>query len=179
MERGKFRCGAATSGDRRRVCPRPFAVRNRRKPSGVDRGYADPVVVHEYVPENNALHLIPCQFVRGDPVDFFLLQCCKKAFHSRVVKAMSRAAEALNKSCLTECGFECFAGVLTSAVTMKDRSADLFPVLQSKLRHGSGAEFLFHIAVHCYRKYLAVVAIENCRQVQLSVTALYFGNVGK
>lgn len=49
----KFRCGAATSGDRRRVCPRPFAVRNRRKPSGVDRGYADPVVVHEYVPENN------------------------------------------------------------------------------------------------------------------------------
>ena len=81
-ERRKFRCGAAVSGYRRR--PRPFAVRSRRKSSGVDRGYADPVVVHEYVSENNALHLIPRQSVRRDPVDFFLfhitVHCCRKDF---------------------------------------------------------------------------------------------------
>ena len=145
----KFRCGAAASGYRRHFCFRPFAVRSRRKPSGVDRGYADPVVVHEYVSENNALHLIPCQSVRRDPVDLFLLQGCKKAFHSRIVKAMPRAAEALNKSCLPERSPECLAGVLTSPVTVKDRSADLFPVLQSKLRYGSDAELLLHVVVHC------------------------------
>ena len=81
-ERRKFRCGAEVSGYRRR--PRPFAVRSRRKSSGVERGYADPVVVHEYVSENNAPHLIPRQSVRRDPVDFFLLHiavhCCRKDF---------------------------------------------------------------------------------------------------
>lgn len=39
---------AAPSGCRLRVCFRPFAVCNRRKSSGIDRGYADSVVVHEY-----------------------------------------------------------------------------------------------------------------------------------
>ena len=107
-------CGAATSGDRLRVRFSPFAVRSRRKSSGFDRGYADPVIVHEYVPENDALHLTLRQFVRGDPVDFFLLQGCKKAFHSRIVKAISGTAEALNKPCLPKHGSECFSGMLTS-----------------------------------------------------------------
>ena len=178
-ERRKFRCGAAPSGCRLRVCFRPFAVCNRRKSSGIDRGYADSVVVHEYVPENNALHLIPSQLVCGDPVDLFLLQCRKKAFHSCVIKAMPCTAETLDKPCLSECGSECFAGVLTSSVTVKDRSSDLLPVLQFKLCHGSDAKLLLHIAIHCYGKDLSVVAIENCRYVQFSVTALYFGNVGK
>ena len=92
---------------------------------------------------------------------------------------MSCAAEALNKPCLSECGSERFAGVPASSVTVKDRSADLLPVLQFKLCHGSDAKLLLHIAIHCYGKDLAVVAIENCRYVQFSVIALYFGNVGK
>lgn len=68
---------------------------------------------------------------------------------------------------------------LTSSVTVKDCSADLLPVLQFKLCHGSDAKLLLHIAIHCYGKNLSVVAIENCRYIQFSVTALYFGNVGK
>ena len=149
-ERRKFRCGAVPTGYRRRICFRPFAVCNRRKPSGIDRGYADSVIVHEYVPENNALHLIPCQLVCGDPVDLFLLQGRKKALHSGIIKAMSCAAETLNKPRLPKCGSECFAGVLTSSVTVKDRSADLLSVLQFKLCHGSDAKLLLHIAIHCY-----------------------------
>lgn len=92
---------------------------------------------------------------------------------------MTCTAETLNKPCLSECGSECFAGVLTSSVTVKDCSADLLPVLQFKLCHGSDAKLLLHIAIHCYGKNLSVVAIENCRYIQFSVTALYFGNVGK
>lgn len=113
-------------------------IRSRRKSSGIDRGYADPVIVHEYVPENDALHLIPRQFVRGDPVDFFLLQGCKKAFHSRIVKAISGTAEALNKSCIPERSPECLAGVLTSPpVSVKDRSADFFRIaIQAPSRFG-------------------------------------------
>lgn len=38
-------------------------IRSRRKSSGFDRGYADPVIVHEYVPENDALHLTLRQLV--------------------------------------------------------------------------------------------------------------------
>lgn len=52
-------------------------------------------------------------------------------------------------------------------------------LLQFKLCHGSDAKLLLHIAIHCYGKDLSVVAIENCRYVQFSVIALYFGNVGK
>lgn len=178
-ERRKYRCGAAPSGCRRRVCFRPFAVCNRRKSSRIDRGYADSVILYEYVPENDALHLIPCQFVRRDPVNLFLLQGRKKAFHSCVIKAMPCTAKTLNKPCLSEGASECFAGVLTSSVAVKNRSADLLPVLQCKLCHGSDAKLLLHIAIHCYGKDFSVVAIENCRYVQFSVIALYFGNVGK
>ena len=99
-ERRKFRCGAVPTGYRRRICFRPFAVCDGRQTSGIDRGYADSVIVHEYVPENDALHLISCPFVRGDPVDLFLLQGCEKTFHSRIVKAMSGTAETLKQPCL-------------------------------------------------------------------------------
>ncbi len=67
-------CGAATSGDRLRVRFSPFAVRSRRKSSGFDRGYADPVIVHEYVPENDALHLTLRQLV----ADFSFFRGAKK-----------------------------------------------------------------------------------------------------
>lgn len=178
-ERRKFRCGAAPSGRHRRVCFRPFAVCNRRKSSGIDRGYADSVVVHEYVPENDALHLLPCQLIGGYPVYLFFFQGCEKAFHFCVIKAMPCTAETLNKPCLSECSPECFAGVLTSSVTVKYRSADLLPVLQFELCHGSDAKLLFHIAIHCYGKDFSVVAVKNWRYVQFSVIALYSGNVGK
>ena len=62
-ERRIFRCGAATSGDRLRVRFSPFAICNRGNLSGIDRGYANPVIVHEYVPENDALHLTLRQLV--------------------------------------------------------------------------------------------------------------------
>lgn len=150
-----------------------------RHPSGIDRGYADPVVVDECVSENNAFDLLPCQFVRGDPVDLFLLQGRKKALHPRVVKAMSRPAEALGKSCPFERISECFAGILTSSVAVKDCAAELFSILHFKLLYGSDAKLLLHIAVHCNGKDLTVVAIENRRQIQLAVITLDLGNVGK
>ena len=50
-------------GDIRRVRFSPFAICNRGNLSGIDRGYADPVIVHEYVPENDALHLTLRQLV--------------------------------------------------------------------------------------------------------------------
>lgn len=49
-------------------------IRSRRKSSGIDRGYADPVIVHEYVPENDALHLTLRQFV----ADFSFFRGAKK-----------------------------------------------------------------------------------------------------
>ena len=67
-------CGAATSGDRLRVRFSPFAICNRGNLSGIDRGYADPVIVHEYVPENDALHLTLRQFV----ADFSFFRGAKK-----------------------------------------------------------------------------------------------------
>ena len=149
MSNKKCRCGAAPSGCRRRVYFRPFAVCNRRKSSRIDRGYADSVIIYEYVPENDALHLITYQFVRRDPVVLFL-QGRKKASHSCVIKAMSCTAETLNKPCLSEGASECFTGVLTSSITVKNRSANLLPVLQCKLCHGSYAKLLLHIAIHRY-----------------------------
>ena len=97
------------SGDRLRVRFSPFAICNRGNLSGIDRGYADPVIVHEYVPENDALHLTLRQLV----ADFSFFKVAK-AFHSRIVKAISGTAEDLNKPCLPKHGSECFSGMLTS-----------------------------------------------------------------
>ena len=85
----------AASGGGRCVRFRPFAIRDRRKSSGVDRGYADPVVVDEDISENNTLDLIPRQLICRDSVDFFFLQGGKKTFHAGIVKAMPGAAETL------------------------------------------------------------------------------------
>ena len=161
----KFRCGAAASGRRGLVRLRPLSVGNRRHSSGIDRGYPDPIVIDEYIPENNTLYLIPRQLVCRNPVDLFLFQSGKKAFHPGIVKAMSGAAEALLKSCLAECRSERFAGILTSSVTVKDSSVKLLAVLQFKFFYSSDTKLFLHVVIHCNGKNLAVIAIQNGRQV--------------
>ena len=102
----------------------------------IDRGYSDTIVVNEYVSENDALDLLPGQLIRGYPVYLFFFQGRKKALHSDVVKAMSRAAQTLYESCLFQGVSERFAGILASPVAVKDRSFELLPVLQLQFLYG-------------------------------------------
>ena len=147
-ERRIFRCGAATSGDRLRARFSPFAICNRGNLSGIDRGYADPVIVHEYVPENDALHLTLRQFV----ADFSFFKVAKSFPFSH---CQSNLRYRWGSEQVLHPGAQSWMPrrLLTSPVAVKDRSADLFPVLQSKLRCGSDAALLLHIAVHCCGGY--------------------------
>ena len=66
------------------------------KPIGFRGVDPDAVVVNENVSENDRLHLLPGQPVRGNAVVFFLLQRCPEALHSCIVKAMTGSAQALH-----------------------------------------------------------------------------------
>lgn len=137
-ERRIFRCGAATSGDRLRVRFSPFAICNRGNLSGIDRGYADPVIVHEYVPENDALHLTLRQFV----ADFSFFRGAKKLS----ILALSKQSPVPLRLWTSPASRSV---VLNASLVywLPPRSLwkiapQTFSVLQSKLRHGSDAEFL-------------------------------------
>ena len=137
-ERRIFRCGAATSGDRLRVRFSPFAICNRGNLSGIDRGYANPVIVHEYVPENDALHLTLRQLV----ADFSFFKVAK-SFPFSYCQSNLRYRWGFEQALSPEARFWMLLWYADfPPVTVKDRSADLFHVLQSKLRRGSDANFL-------------------------------------
>ena len=92
---------------------------------------------------------------------------------------MPGAAEALYKPRIFQNCPECLTGILASSVTVKDGYFELLAVLQFKFLNGSDTKLFLHIAIHSNRKDLAVVTIENCRKIQLSVIALYLCDVRK
>ena len=69
---------------------------------------------------------------------------------------MPRAAQTLYQSCLSQSLSERFAGILASAVTVKDRSFYLFSVLRFQFIYGSNAQLLLHIVVHGDRKNCSI-----------------------
>ena len=93
---------------------------------------------------------------------------------------MSRAAEALHKSCVFQCFFERFTCVLASSVAVKDYSFQLLlAISQFKFLYGSDAQFLLHIVLHCHGKNFSVEAIKCYRYIQLAVNTLYLCDIGK
>ena len=105
----------------------------------IDQGYSDPIVVNEYVSEDDALYLFTCQPICGYPVYLFFFQS----------RAMSRAAQTLYQSYLFQGISERFAGILASPVAVKDCFFELLSVLQFQLLYDSDVQRLLHFIVHC------------------------------
>ena len=159
-EKIQLRRATLSGGRRGGFCP--LAICNRSKPTRIDRGYANPIVVDKDVPEDDTFHLFPRQLVCRNSIDLFFLQGREKALHTCVVKAVSRAAEALLQSGVLQRIPESFAGVLAAAVAVEDCSLELLTVLRHQLLYGTDAQFLFHVAV---------IAMERISPLKQSSTA--------
>ena len=95
-------------------------------------------------------------------VNLFFLQGFEKALHPCVIKAVSRAAEALLQSGILQRIPEGFAGVLAASVAVEDRSLELLAVLHHQLLYGTDAQFLF---------MLLSIAMERISPLKQSSTA--------
>ena len=159
-EKIQLRRATLSSGRRGGFCP--LAICDRSKPTRIDRGYANPIVVDKDVPEDDTFHLFPRQLVCRNSVNLFFLQGCEKALHPCVIKAVSRAAEALLQSGILQRIPEGFAGVLAASVAVEDRSLELLAVLHHQLLYGTDAQFLF---------MLLSIAMERISPLKQSSTA--------
>ena len=80
------------------------------------------VVVAEDVSEDDSFDLFTLHSVGRDLIQLFFFQCGKKALHTSVVIAVSRAAEALYKPISYKLPAEGIACVLAATVAVKDSS---------------------------------------------------------
>ena len=132
------------------------------------------VVIGKYVTEHARLDLLHGHSVSRDTIKQFLLQRSEEALHPGIVIAMRDAAEALRETHLLQCLAEPSACILTAAVAVQDRTSDRIAVQSFDRVH---TQFLLHVVPHDQREDLAVVAIQDWRDIQLSVPALNLSNV--
>jgi len=118
------------------------------------------IVVAEDVSEDDGLDLFSLHSVCRYLIQLFFFQCGKKALHTSVVIAVSRAAEALNEPVCYKLPSEGIACVLAATVAVKDRSAES-TVLLTQLFYGVYAEFFLHVVTHFKSYDLAVEAVKD------------------
>ena len=80
----------------------------------------DLVIVSEYIPEYDRLHLGLFHPVGRDPVQQFLLKRSKEALHTCLIVTIVYATETLGYSIGFEFIPEFFTGVLAFAITVQD-----------------------------------------------------------
>ena len=73
---------------------------------------------------------------------------------------------------------ERIACILAATVAVKDSSVES-AILLTQLLYGIYAEFFLHIVTHFKSDDLAVEAVENRRNIELSVCTLDLGNIGQ
>ena len=91
---------------------------------------------------------------------------------------MSSTAEALYKPISYKLSAERVARILAATVTVKDSSIES-AVLFTQLFYGVYAKFLLHVITHFKSNDLAVEAIKNWRNIELSVSTLNFSDIGQ
>ena len=138
----------------------------RRQAAGVSGVDSLAVIVGHDVPEHNALNLCHGHPLRPDSIKFFFLQRRKKAFHPGVVIAAARAAHALNRAVLRQCCPKCGTGKLAVSIAV-----------QVGRPESPDTQLLLHVVIHGKTDDLSVVAVQNCRQVQLAVLTLDLRNI--
>ena len=136
------------------------------------------IVVAEDVSEDEGLDLFSLHSVCRYLIQLFFFQCGKEALHTSVVIAMSSAAEALDKSVCYKLPAKGIACVLTATVAVKDSSVES-TVLFTQLFYGVYTEFLFHIITHFKSNDFTVEAVEDRRNIELSVCTLDLGDISQ
>ena len=91
---------------------------------------------------------------------------------------MSCAAEALDKTVCYKLSAESVTGILAATVTVKDSSFE-FAVLLMQLFYGVDTEFFLHVVTHFQSDDLAVETVKDWRNIELSVRALNFSDIGQ
>ena len=95
-----------------------------------------------------------------------------------IIVAMGSTAEALDEPVCNKFPAEGIACVLAATVAVKDRSVEP-TVLLTQLFYGVYAEFLLHIITHFKSYDLAVEAVEDRRNIELSISTLDFGDISQ
>jgi len=108
----------------------------------------------------------------------FLFSVWQKTLHTSVVIAVSCAAETLDESVFNKFLAEGVACVLAATVAVKNSSVES-AVLLTQLFYGVYTEFLLHVVTHFKSNDLAVEAIKNWRNIELSVSTLYLSDISQ
>ncbi len=85
---------------------------------------------------------------------------------TKVIIAVSCATKALDKTTCNKFSAESVTHVLTATFAVKNSSFEP-AVFLTKLFYGVYAEFLLHIITHFKSDYLAVIAVEYRRNIEL------------
>ena len=109
-------------------------------------------------------------------IKFLFFESCKKTLHTGIVVAVSSTAQALYQTGFRKLAAESIACILTASVAVQDSSVES-AILLTKLFNSIYAKFLFHVITHFESYDLAVVAVEDRRNIKLSVSALNFGDI--
>ena len=136
------------------------------------------VVVTEDVSEDDGLDLFSLHSVCRYLIQLFFFQCGKETLHASVVVAVSSAAQALDEPICYKLSAKGIACILTATVTVKDSSFES-AILLTQLFYGVYAEFLLHIIAHFKSNYLAVEAVEDGRNIELSICTLNLGYISQ
>ena len=162
MRSCRFRC--QVSHDRRRVS------------SWVKTVYSHCVVITKYVSEDDGFDLVTLHPVSRYAIKFLFFESCEKALHTGIVVAVSSTAQALYQTGFRKLAAESIACILAASVAVQD-SAFKISASGSQLLYCVNTEFLFHVVVHFKSYDLAVVAVEDRRNIKLSVSALNLGDI--
>ena len=71
------------------------AIYHRRISAWVRCINSHSIVISKHISKNDCLYCIPFHFVSRDPIEKFLFQSCKKAFHSGIIITVIHSAQAL------------------------------------------------------------------------------------
>lgn len=134
------------------------------------------VVITKDVSEDDSFGLFTLHSICRNLIQLFFFQCGKEALHTSVVIAVSSTAEALDEPICYKLPAEGVACVLAATVVVKDSSFES-AVLLTKLFYGVNTEFFLHVVMHFKSNYLSVEAVEDGRNIELSVCRLDLGNI--
>jgi len=111
-------------------------------------------------------------------IKLFLFQGGKKALHTCVIVTMCSSAETLDKSRRYKSTAKRIARILTASVAVQNSSFEP-AILLTKLFYGIYTKLFLHIIMHFKSNDLAIEAVENRRNIELSVGALNPSDVGQ
>ena len=153
-------------------------VHARRPAAWIDCRDPDPIVVAKDVLEDPGFDLVYRHSVYRQAVDQLLFQRGAEAFHPGVIVTMIDATQALLHLILFQEVPKGIAGILTSAVAVQNRPFRLGKPENHGIQSGR-AELFAHIIGHPKCQNFSIKAVQNRRDIKLSIHALDLRDVSQ